>query len=177
MKGVHAFTASYPQLSNVLKSKVAVFTHKGAITNDSTSSVTIINAPDPDLNGLWDTGDTCSVVTQAVVDKLELMPVRWGRVSTPNGEYDTPFFYVDIGLPNHVMVGPLLVPLGNPSGCDVLIGMDVIGRGDFAVSNYNGKTIFTFRVPSIEITDYVKKSELARWWESTEKERKRDSAT
>ena len=28
---------------------------------------------------------------------------------------------------------------------DVLIGMDIIGLGDFAVSNYRGKTTFTFR--------------------------------
>lgn len=33
--------------------------------------------------------------------------------------------------------------------------MDVIGLGDFAVSNYRGKTTFTFRVPSLEEIDFV----------------------
>ena len=59
-------------------------------------------------------------------------------------------------------MGPLLVPVGEPSNCDVLIGMDVITSGDFAVSNHNGKTVFSFRVPSVETTDYVKKAQFIR---------------
>lgn len=34
--------------------------------------------------------------------------------------------------------------------------MDIISYGDFTISNYNGKTIFSFRTPSIIHTDYVK---------------------
>jgi uncharacterized protein YecA (UPF0149 family) len=33
--------------------------------------------------------------------------------------------------------------------------MDVITRGDFTISNYQGKTVMTFRIPSIEKIDYV----------------------
>jgi hypothetical protein len=33
--------------------------------------------------------------------------------------------------------------------------MDIIGQGDFAVSNYGGKTVFTFRVPSKQMIDFV----------------------
>ena len=40
-------------------------------------------------------------------------------------------------------------------GVDVLIGMDIISLGDFAVSNYDSKLVFTFRVPSIKTTNYV----------------------
>ena len=36
----------------------------------------------------------------------------------------------------------------------MLIGMDVICMGDFAVSNYNGRTAFTFRMPSMNETNY-----------------------
>jgi hypothetical protein len=161
MNDVRAFTVSYPGLSKTLKSKVAVFTHKGVAAIGAFSNTAVVSAPQPNLDGLWDTGATCSVVTQAVVDRLNLVPVTWGSVSTPNGTYDTPFFYIYIGLPNHVIVGPLLVPLGNPSECDILIGMDVIGSGDLAVSNHNGRTTFTFRVPSIETTDYVKKVRIS----------------
>lgn len=39
-------------------------------------------------------------------------------------------------------------------GIDVLIGMDVISKGDFAISNYNGKTQFSFRIPSQNDVDY-----------------------
>jgi len=34
--------------------------------------------------------------------------------------------------------------------------MDVIGMGDFAVSNFNGKTSFTFRIPSVAEADFLK---------------------
>jgi len=37
----------------------------------------------------------------------------------------------------------------------MLIGMDIIGIGDFAVSNYNNKTIFSFRYPSKHKIDFV----------------------
>jgi hypothetical protein len=37
----------------------------------------------------------------------------------------------------------------------VLIGMDVIGSGDLAITNHNGKTTFTFRVPPCEEIDFV----------------------
>jgi len=140
-----AFTAMYNSLSNVLKSKVRVAEtprignakFKGAYT------------------ALWDTGATCSVITQKVVDELRLKPSSFGRVSGVDGEYTTPFFYVDILLPNNVIVQKLRVPLGKPYGCDLLIGMDIIGKGDFAVSNFNGKTVFTYRIPSIVEFDFV----------------------
>lgn len=45
--------------------------------------------------------------------------------------------------------------IGN-QGIDVLIGMDIISLGNFSVSNYNGKTQFTFGIPSQADTDYVK---------------------
>ena len=34
--------------------------------------------------------------------------------------------------------------------------MDIISRGDFAVTNKNGKTTYSFRMPSIEQIDFVK---------------------
>jgi len=159
---IHAFTSKYDTLSGVLMSKVIVFTLEEPLLDTNDSKEVLAIEREPNLDGLWDTGAACSVVTQRVVAELNLKPIKYGTVSTPNGEYETPFFYVRIGLPNHVMVGPLLVPLGQPSGCDVLIGMDVIANGDFAVSNYNGKTTFSFRIPSIESTDYVKNANISK---------------
>jgi hypothetical protein len=34
-------------------------------------------------------------------------------------------------------------------GTDVLIGMDIISMGDFAITNARGKTIFSFVIPSL----------------------------
>ena len=39
---------------------------------------------------------------------------------------------------------------------DEIVGMDIINRGDFAVSNFKGQTVFSFRIPSEQKTSYVK---------------------
>lgn len=60
-------------------------------------------------------------------------------------------------LRNNVIVSDILVigsEIGN-QGIDLLIGMDIIGLGDFAVTNLNGVTQFTFRLPSVESIDFV----------------------
>ena len=43
---------------------------------------------------------------------------------------------------------------GEIEGADVLIGMDIIGSGDLAVTNFDDKTTLTFRVPSRECIDF-----------------------
>jgi len=40
-------------------------------------------------------------------------------------------------------------------GIDVLIGMDILGLGDFAVTHQDGKTVFSFCVPSRKHIDFV----------------------
>ncbi len=51
------------------------------------------------------------------------------------------------------------VVLGELMDTDVLAGMDIINRGDFAVSNRQGATSFSFRIPSVEEFDFVKDDE------------------
>lgn len=65
-------------------------------------------------------------------------------------------YLVAIFLPNKVAFTSVRVteaPL--PTGTDVLIGMDMISQGDFAVTNFGGKTVFSFRIPSMQTIDYV----------------------
>ena len=38
----------------------------------------------------------------------------------------------------------------------LIIGMDIITLGDFAVTNANGNTTVSFRIPSVEAIDFVK---------------------
>ena len=49
---------------------------------------------------------------------------------------------------------------GTPNSCDMLIGMDVITLGDFAVTNLNGKTMYSFRMPSMTEIDFTKSSHI-----------------
>ena len=43
-------------------------------------------------------------------------------------------------------------------GFDVLIGMDIITKGDFAITNPDGTTKFSFRIPSQADIDFVRES-------------------
>ena len=142
-----AFTSSYKGLSLQLKNKVIVFANDKSI----------------EVDALWDTGATNTVISRNVVSELGLISSGKMKVKTPSGSdiYNT--YLVNIGLPNHVMITDLCVcdsEIGD-QGVGVLIGMDIIAKGDFAVSNYNGITRFTFRIPSIKVTDYVKENTIS----------------
>jgi hypothetical protein len=68
-------------------------------------------------------------------------------------------YLVSVFLPNNVCFSPLRVTEGDLVGdVEVLIGMDIIGRGDFAISNKDGKTAFSFRMPSLERIDFVEQN-------------------
>ncbi len=45
--------------------------------------------------------------------------------------------------------------VGVVKNTDALIGMNIINQGDFAVTNLNGRTKFSFRYPSINDIDFV----------------------
>lgn len=107
--------------------------------------------------GIWDTGASGSVITQQVVDTLGIKPVSMTFVNTASEEkVQSPVYLVDFVLPNGVVVQGLRVTLGKLASAQVLIGMDIINCGDMSVTNYNQKTVMTFRVPSGGEVDYVK---------------------
>ena len=109
--------------------------------------------------GLWDTGASKSSITQRIVDDLNLIPVGNTNISTANGIVAVNTYFVDFGLPNGVTVKNVLVSCADlGDDIDVLIGMDIIRHGDFAITNTNKKTTFSFRTPSIQEIDYVEES-------------------
>lgn len=107
------------------------------------------------FNAIWDTGATNSVISKRVASKLGLIPFNMTTVNHAGGKSVVPVYKVNIELPNQVGFVGINVSEGVLAGADVLIGMDIITKGDFAVSNVNGHTTFTYRVPSIEKIDFV----------------------
>ncbi|NQU80394.1 MAG: SEC-C domain-containing protein [Bacteroidetes bacterium] len=107
---------------------------------------------------LWDTGATASVITQKTAAALGLKPVSKTMVSHAGGESTQSVYLVNIYLPNSVVIPNVKVTeCQDTSGTfGVIIGMDIIALGDFAVTNFNGITTASFRIPSIATTDYVK---------------------
>ena len=140
-----SFTVTYKNISKSLISKVSLIECGSKLKNKNSHIA------------LWDTGATGSVITQKVINELNLKPVSRTNVSTSQGTYEANCYYIDISLTNEIIIPDLFVVHGEPTGCDILIGMDIINRGDFAVSNFNNKTQFTFRIPSIEDIDFKKK--------------------
>lgn len=110
--------------------------------------------------GLWDTGATGSVVNQRVVDACHLKPVSMRNVQGAYGGLTIkPAYLVNIQLPNGVGIPNVNVILGELSGFDALIGMDLITLGDFAITNQGGNTTFSFRFPSLHDIDYVRQAQ------------------
>ena len=146
-----AFTSSYDRLSNALINKVYISTVAPS------PSPQITRPPDArEYKALWDTGATGSVITRKVVDECGLKPIGRANVHHAKGTSTTLVYLVSVFLPNNVCFPSLRVTEGDlPGNVEVLIGMDIIGRGDFAISNKDGKTAFTFRMPSLERIDFV----------------------
>lgn len=147
-KDPRTFTISYNGRSNVLASKVG-------ITEAFDPARPPADAP-KEFVAVWDTGATNSVITETVIAQCQLKPTGIADVHTAQGSHRTPTYLVGIMLPNLVGFPSIRVSKGIlPSTYDVLIGMDIIGSGDLAVTNKDGKTVFSFRMPSIELIDFV----------------------
>ena len=73
-----------------------------------------------------------------------------------NGEAIVNTYIINLLLPNKMEVKTLPVLEGAMTDVDVLIGMDVITLCDFAITNKNGHTLFSFDIPSCHETDYSK---------------------
>jgi hypothetical protein len=53
------------------------------------------------------------------------------------------------------------IPLVYNEDFGVLIGMSIINKGDFSISNYDNKTTLSFRIPSVKETDYTKEKPVS----------------
>lgn len=108
------------------------------------------------VTAIWDTGATATAITQNVVDRLGLIATGMTKVNTAAGESVTSTYLINIRLPNRVGFAGLQVTccVLTP-GVDVLIGMDIIGSGDFAVSCHGGQTMMSFRTPASKRIDFV----------------------
>lgn len=112
---------------------------------------------------LWDTGATKSCITQRIADDLGLVSVGRASIGTANGYADVDTYFVHIGLPNGVMIPNVLVSCADlGANIDILIGMDIISLGDFSITNVKGKTLFSFRIPSVSEVDFVEEYKAAK---------------
>jgi hypothetical protein len=149
---VQSFTIEFPGITNVIVTDVTIG-----------EAFDISKIPVPPrvktYKAIWDTGATGSCISPRVVAEFGLIPITKRDVyiatSGPDSKEEKNVYLVSIGLPNRVGIPSLTVTDVNLHDADVLIGMDIVGAGDFAISNFQGKTVCTFRMPSTEKISFV----------------------
>ena len=100
---------------------------------------------------LWDTGASVSLISARVAKVLGLTSIGKSGVSGYNEGVDVKDTYcVHIGLPTGDIVTNIMAMEFDSDEYDVVIGMDIICKGDLAVTNKDDKTTFSFRIPSSE---------------------------
>jgi len=143
---VHSLTKNYGGTSRIIHSPIEVYN-------------TVTGAKEDTL-GIWDTGATGSAITKSLAHKLGLVQSGQTRVKGVHGYKDgVPVYPVKIVLNNQNVSFILPVTecdeLTDNNVASFLIGMDVISKGDFAITNFQGQTVMTYRMPSIQRIDFV----------------------
>ena len=131
------------------------------ITRDIRTKATIVyDEIKLEIVAVWDTGATNTCISMSVVEKLGAIPEAMHPMETPNDSRLAGVYFADIILPNDVVFTDLQILDAKIKGIDMLIGMDIIARGVFAITHPDGKTVFTYQIPSQETIDFVKKTRI-----------------
>ena len=100
---------------------------------------------------VWDTGATLTCIRPALFQRIEL-PLL-GAIGTKTmigigGKIEAPAILVNLFITATLVIEGCPAFIADlPKGIDILIGMDIIGMGDFAVCNTENKTSFSFAMP------------------------------
>lgn len=150
-KGPQAFTLANPTLIGQL---VTPCTVSEAFDPGASSTITPRGVK---FTGLWDTGATGTMITKRVASLLGLTPSGMCQSYHAQGVSYVNTYLINIVLLNGIQVYNLKVSEGDlPNGIDLLIGMDIISLGDFSITHKNGRTVFSFQIPSTHEYDFVK---------------------
>ena len=102
---------------------------------------------------VWDTGATSSMISAAIAKKMTLAPHGSVQIAGVHGVSNAKCYYVDIAFDNGFVIPGIKVSEASDfGGFDVLIGMDIIGRGKMYIDGTNSKldVRFYFPIPSAE---------------------------
>lgn len=141
---LHAFTTYYD-------SRKIVLTNEVQVTSDHSPNFAF-----KPYTAIWDTGAEATCISPKIVSECALKPIGVVQAQGPYGAKLAKVYPLRIRLPNDIGLKLKAIEANNldPDG-DVLVGMDVITLGDFAVSTYEGRTVFTFRMPSQGRIDFL----------------------
>lgn len=102
-----------------------------------------------EVTAIWDTGASHSAISSRLVSRLNLQKIDERTVHSVRGTHISSVYLVNVYLTSeYIFMSELSVTEADLGEEDILVGMDIISRGDFAVTNDNGKTCLSFQVPS-----------------------------
>ncbi len=131
-------------------------------TRESAEIATPLAAANPEqpekkvhnCTAIWDTGATSSMISASVAKKLNLCVTGKTRVSGVHGIEDTAVYYADLIFGNGFVIPHVrMSEAADNGGFDILIGMDIIGLGEFYISGCSGKSLnvcFTISDSAVE---------------------------
>jgi predicted aspartyl protease len=152
--------------------KNSITVHSTEVQQKIITQCNVINPDDTSLStdglnvraeALWDTGATCSAITTELVKKLKLKHIGDKIVDTANGQANVKLYKVKIILDNEIDINELTVVATQLPSTHLLIGMDVISKGDMALTNGNGHTTFSFQTPATRNIDFGKEQNVNDW--------------
>lgn len=108
------------------------------------------------VKALWDTGAMSSCISKRLAIQLGLRQIGVVEMATASHIVEAPIYLAHLILPNGLSFSDmeLLEFQDTSDDCDIIIGMDLITQGDFSITNTGGRTLFSFRMPSLQAVDY-----------------------
>ncbi len=101
-------------------------------------------------NAMWDTGATNTLISPKIIQTLKLKPFGKSSISSANGVIEANSYLIHVGLPSGSIITNILALENDNEDYEIVIGMDIITQGDFAFSNKDEHSTFSFRIPSSE---------------------------
>ena len=101
------------------------------------------------VNALWDTGSTESLISKKIVKMIEPILKNKSKYVTRDVVIECETYAVSLSLSDEITFRDVLMKKADLSdkNVDIIIGMDIISRGDFEIRNYNNLVEFAFRIP------------------------------
>jgi hypothetical protein len=105
-----------------------------------------------EARALWDTGATGTCISARLAQYMKLDSVTSLYVTSVHGSKPSKIYPLDIILPDGIRIANVPVAeIDSEREFDIIIGMNIISLGDFAITNNSGKTVMSFRLPSANL--------------------------
>jgi len=145
--------------------------------NDIISDISITTPLDSDgtnslkCMGVWDTGSHGCVISSELIKSLKPPLIGYKLISGIVSDKWSAEYLLNIHFSNEFVIQGISACEGpNLHKDEFLIGMDIINMGDFAITNVNQKTAYSYRTPSVRRINFqAEKNNAAKEIDDTKK--------